>query len=592
MVKALALLTLLSLFCSTAWSADPPLTLYDEGVKQGVVFKIDCTGAGVACTRTGTTATVDVDAGGPGGSPGGSSPQIQFNDGGSFGGVSGSGADANGNIGIGTHTPSTKLQVVGTISATNFSGSSSGTNTGDQDISVKQNIASLETDVEAIVDLQDLQGAVTDSQVPNNITVDLASTVTTNANLTGDVTSVGNATTLNSDYKGWTDVGTNVYTSTTTDKVGIGTTTPTSGMKLDVRGSQYVSGNVGVGTTIPSANLMAVGSTVNVFKLVSTTASASNGGAGIQSWNDDGAAVVSGDRLAFYTFGGSYNGTNGLGSGGAISGFADGTYSASSYPTDIRIETAPSGSTTRTARVYVKSTGNVGIGSATPGQALDVQGTVRATAFSGDGSALTGISGGSSGWTDGGANVYTTTTTDNVGIGTTTPSTTLEIIETSNRHPIMVSSTPTGDGDIFILTNDGNVGIGTTSPNEFVTLKGSTTGTVSIKTWNTNSSGLAGVKVHNSDNKGFEMVATGSGYAVPSTYGVLATAGENLSFGESDGTINLRVNSGGTIRFTPTDTPDTCDAGTEGSLYYDNSLNEFCDCDGSSWAQIDGGGAC
>ena len=199
---------------------------------------------------------------------------------------------------------------------------------------------------------------------------------------------------------------------------------------------------------------------------------------------------------------------------------------------------------------------------------------------------------GAGGWTDGGANVYTTTTTDNVGIGTTTPSTTLEIIETSSRHPIMVSATPTGDGDILILTNDGNIGIGTTSPNESITVKGSTTGTISIKTWNTNSSGLAGVKVHNSDNKGFEMVATGSGYAVPSTYGVLATAGENLSFGESDGTINLRVNSGGTVRFTPTDTPDTCAAGTEGSLYYDNSLNEFCDCDGTSWAQVDGGGAC
>jgi hypothetical protein len=74
--------------------------------------------------------------------------------------------------------------------------------------------------------------------------------------------------------------------------------------------------------------------------------------------------------------------------------------------------------------------GNVGIGTWSPTARLHVIGTVNATAFVGDGSGLTGISVGSTGWSDGGTNVYTSTTTDNVGIGTTTPnSATLEIVK-------------------------------------------------------------------------------------------------------------------------------------------------------------------
>lgn len=121
---------------------------------------------------------------------------------------------------------------------------------------------------------------------------------------------------------------------------------------------------------------------------------------------------------------------------------------------------------------------NVGIGTTTPNQKLQVVGTVSATAFAGDGSALTGITGGggasvsdtvygsgwdgdttvapsknavydkietissgSGGWSDGGTTIYTTTSTDNVGIGTTTASQNLSFSGTAAKT-IGVNRTP------------------------------------------------------------------------------------------------------------------------------------------------------
>ncbi len=101
----------------------------------------------------------------------------------------------------------------------------------------------------------------------------------------------------------------------------------------------------------------------------------------------------------------------------------------------------------------------VGINNTSPTTTLDVTGTVTATAFSGDGSALTGISAGK--WDDatGGINYAG----GNVGIGTTSPSTKLDIVDTATGVGIAVGVTMDGlqTGSMLSLTGGSSGFMGT-----------------------------------------------------------------------------------------------------------------------------------
>ena len=86
------------------WILATPITSKIQFKSEDTVFTI--------CNEGGDCA-----GGGGGGSatPGGSNPQLQYNNAGTFGGVVASGADANGNVGLGTSVPTQQLELTENI---------------------------------------------------------------------------------------------------------------------------------------------------------------------------------------------------------------------------------------------------------------------------------------------------------------------------------------------------------------------------------------------------------------------------------------------------------------------------------------------
>lgn len=103
-------------------------------------------------------------------------------------------------------------------------------------------------------------------------------------------------------------------------------------------------------------------------------------------------------------------------------------------------------------RLSIDDTGNVGIGTTTPGATLDVAGQVRITGGSpAAGEVLTSDANGLatweraqnlSGWTDDGTVVRLTTGSDRVGIGTANPATTLDVNGNANIDGVLTVDGP------------------------------------------------------------------------------------------------------------------------------------------------------
>ncbi len=264
--------------------------------------------------------------------------------------------------------------------------------------------------------------------------------------------------------------------------VGIGTMTPQGGLVV-------MNGNVGIGTWVPNRPLDVVGNVLATAIQVRSqdTAFDTNGEAAYIRFSDSiqtfkgaigyfyrngrgvpGVEISSADNMFLSTNGSTGSQLSILTSGnvGISTYLPEALFDISSTAAQdlFRVNDNSAGDTTP---FLITSIGNVGVGSVAPGEKVDVQGTVRATAFSGDGSLITGITS-AGGFTDGGTNVYTTTSTDNVGIGTSTPQGALVV---TNGNVGIGTWAPRGVLEVigalstspFIIDANGNVGIGTTS---------------------------------------------------------------------------------------------------------------------------------
>lgn len=363
--------------------------------------------------------------------------------------------------------------------------------------------------------------------------------------------------------------GVNRFIIDSNGNVGIGTQVPINMLGVSggqVIGSGYagvqtapsngllVQGNVGIGSASPGATLDVQGTArvssdikigaLSVCRSDGTncpTATATPGG-GLNAVQYNNGSNIAGNEQAF-----SFNGNVGIGTNNATSGSLSIVKSGS-----INLFALNSVAGANGDYMVLKSTGNIGIGSVTPGEVLDVQGTVRTTGFAlnlnpNNGYVLVGNS---------------------VGIGTWMPATTL---------PATSQWTTTNVNDVF-LPNSGNVGMGTNLTT--TAALGVMNGNVGVGTWVTKNlldinggvgigtlfagrqiapanglivAGNIGIgtwtSLSNFDNKGSEVLGTFAGVNAPPTNGLLISG--NVGIGTyTTGSVLLTVGNLSTNKLT------------------------------------------
>jgi hypothetical protein len=215
-----------------------------------------------------------------------------------------------------------------------------------------------------------------------------AATVTTNANLTGDVTSTGNATTIASNAVTSVKIAdsnvtlakiVNISTGTILGNNGAGAAAPLaltsaqvaamlSGQTMNIAGSSTsCTGNAATATTATTANALNTGNSYTGVNFTATGFLQSNSG-----------NIKSDTSFALLT---TTNGAQSVSVRGILLGTSYDTtlYLNARGTGDIQFQTADS------LKMMLLNNGNVGIGTSNPGRKLDVEGIVRTRGASGTG---------------------------------------------------------------------------------------------------------------------------------------------------------------------------------------------------------------
>ena len=354
-----------------------------------------------------------------------------------------------GNVGIGSTLPGQPLDVFGLARATGFM---TPTGTSSQFLKANGTLDSTSyyqaSNPNSYIALTALSGTspvtynngtgaiginTTGTWNGNAVTSTLASTVTTNANLTGPITSSGNAT-------------------------SVAVQTGTGSTFVMQAGSPNFTGNVGVGSAAPGQAVDVQG-TVRTTNLNMTSATGTR-----PAVFDSSKNLISG----FYTGNTTTlaTSTGSLTPGDCVKIDANGNYidagagcaSNSAAGSTSYVQYNNAGSLAGSSNFVFTGT-NVGVGSVTPGKTVDVQGTVRTTAFTMSGQ--TPING------------YVLTATDSAGDTTWLPATGSGGTPTTGTNMLFGN----GSGAYANVTNTaasgGNIGLGTTTAlNQILTVQG------------------------------------------------------------------------------------------------------------------------
>ncbi|MBC7465166.1 MAG: tail fiber domain-containing protein, partial [Bdellovibrio sp.] len=227
----------------------------------------------------------------------------------------------------------------------------------------------------------------------------------------------------------------------------------------------YNGGNVGIGTATPAVTFDVVGqirsySDIGVAAAIIQSGLNASSGPVVALSKGRGPLTfpLLGDTLGTISF------SNQQSTGSAsISSKATENHSGLSIGADLTFKTTTGGTSSPAARMTIADNGNVGIGTATPGSALEVAGQIKITGGTpGAGKVLTSDAAGLASWvtpSGGGGSQWTTTgsdiyyTTGKVGIGVTAPTVALEVSGNIKATELILSSDQNLKKDILPLEN-------------------------------------------------------------------------------------------------------------------------------------------